>query len=64
MRKKTAAQMRRLDPGNWIKNATRWTALTLLLPRTLLMAMRLQALATLVLVHLRTTFLFQVTHGA
>lgn len=39
-------------------------ARNLLLPRTFLVAMRLQALATLVLVHLKTTFLFEVAHGA
>jgi hypothetical protein len=35
----------------------------LLLPRTLLVAVSLQALTALVLVHLKTTFLFQVAHG-
>jgi len=40
------------------------SARNLLLPRTFLVAMRLQALTTLVLVHLKTTFLFKVTHGA
>jgi hypothetical protein len=34
-----------------------------LLPRTLLVAVRLQALSALVLVHLQSSFLFQVTHG-
>ncbi len=34
----------------------------LLLPRTLLMPMRLQAFAALVLVHLQTTFLFEIAH--
>jgi hypothetical protein len=34
----------------------------LLLPRALFVAVRLQALSALVLVHLQTTFLFQVTH--
>src|SRR5215207_8635529 len=34
-----------------------------LLPRTLLVAIRLQALSALVLVHLQTTFLFQISHG-
>jgi hypothetical protein len=33
-----------------------------LLPRTLLMAIRLQALPALVLVHLQTTFLFEIAH--
>jgi hypothetical protein len=41
----------------------RW-ARNLLLPRTFLVAMRLQAFTTLVLVHLKTTFLFKVAHGA
>ncbi len=36
----------------------------LFLPCTLFMAIGLQALAALVLIHLKTTFLFQVTHGA
>lgn len=36
---------------------------TLLLPSTLLVAIRFQALAALVLVHFQTTFLFQITHG-
>jgi hypothetical protein len=35
---------------------------SLFLPRALLVAVRLQALAALVLVHLQTAFLFQVTH--
>ena len=35
----------------------------LLLPRALLVAIRFQALAALVLVHLQTAFLFQVAHG-
>jgi hypothetical protein len=35
----------------------------LFLPRTLLVAIRLQALPALVLVHLQSTFLFQVAHG-
>jgi hypothetical protein len=34
-----------------------------LLPRAFLVAVRLQALSALVLVHLQTTFLFQVAHG-
>lgn len=34
-----------------------------LLPRALLVAIRLQALSALVLVHLQTTFLFQIAHG-
>ena len=34
-----------------------------LLPRALLVAVRFQALSALVLVHLQTTFLFQITHG-
>ena len=34
-----------------------------LLPRALFVAIRLQALSALVLVHLQTTFLFQITHG-
>jgi|GEM_PF-4229125 len=33
-----------------------------LLPRTLLVPMRLQALTALVLVHLQTTFLFEIAH--
>jgi hypothetical protein len=35
----------------------------LLLPRTLLVAVRLEALPAFVLRHLQTTFLLQVTHG-
>ena len=35
-----------------------------LLPRALLVSIRLQALPALVLIHLQTTFLFQVAHGA
>ena len=35
----------------------------LLLPSTLLVAIGLQALSALVLVHLQATFLFQVSHG-
>ena len=35
----------------------------LFLPRTLFVAIRLQALSALMLVHLQTTFLFQVSHG-
>ena len=34
-----------------------------LLPRALFVAIRLQALPALVLVHLQTTFLFQIAHG-
>jgi hypothetical protein len=34
-----------------------------LLPRAFLVAIRLQALSALVLVHLQTTFLFQIAHG-
>jgi hypothetical protein len=34
-----------------------------LLPRPLLVAVRFQALSALVLVHLQTTFLFQIAHG-
>jgi len=34
-----------------------------LLPRTLLVAIRLQALSALVFVHLQTALLFQVAHG-
>ena len=33
-----------------------------LLPRALLVAIRLQALPALVLVHLQTTFLFEIAH--
>jgi hypothetical protein len=33
-----------------------------LLPRALLVAIRLQALPALVLIHLQTTFLFQIAH--
>jgi hypothetical protein len=35
----------------------------LLLPGALLVAIRLQALLALMLVHLKTAFLFQVAHG-
>jgi hypothetical protein len=34
-----------------------------LLPRALLVAIRFQALSALVLVHLQTAFLFQISHG-
>tara|TARA_R110002050_G_scaffold21431_5_gene59348 strand:+ start:983 stop:1342 length:360 start_codon:yes stop_codon:yes gene_type:complete len=34
------------------------------LPRTLLMAIRLQALATLVFVHLQTALFLEITHGS
>ena len=37
--------------------------MALLLPRALLVAIRLQSLPALVLVHLQTTFLFQIAHG-
>ncbi len=37
---------------------------SLLLPGTLFVTIGLKALAALVLRHLQTTFLFQVTHGA
>jgi hypothetical protein len=40
----------------------RETASGLLLPGTLLVPVRLQALAALVLVHLQPAFLFQITH--
>jgi len=38
-------------------------AAPLLLPSTLLVAIRLQALTALVFIHLQTTFLFQIAHG-
>ncbi len=36
---------------------------TLLLPRALLVAIRLQAFTTLVLVHLQTALLLEISHG-
>jgi hypothetical protein len=45
------------------KNTETEACARLLLPRALLVAVRFQALSALVLVHLQTTFLFQITHG-
>jgi hypothetical protein len=56
--KKTRRRVRRASVGRRGR-CTRG----LLLPRALLVAARLQALPALVLVHLQTTFLFQVAHG-
>ena len=44
-------------------NAENWTGRRSLLPCPLFVAVRLQALSALVLVHLQTTFLFQIAHG-
>jgi hypothetical protein len=51
---------RRLRRARTTTNGAR--AGDLLLPRALLVAIRLQALPALVLVHLQTSFLFQITH--
>jgi hypothetical protein len=49
--------------GKWRANKfTRRQTPNLLLPRALFMAIGLQALFALVLVHLETAFLFEVTH--
>jgi hypothetical protein len=50
------AGMRRVRKSRPIKGPTS------LLPRALLVAISLQALAALVLVHFQTSFLFQITH--
>jgi hypothetical protein len=49
-----------VEYGGLERGRDRWAGL--LLPRALLVAMRLQALAALMLVHLQPTFLFQVAH--
>ena len=53
---KTRRKMRRVhDPQRWITG--------LFLPRTLLVSVRLQPFAALVLRHLESTFLFEIAHG-
>jgi hypothetical protein len=54
-------QKTRLDGGLKVFSS-RAGAAKLLLPRALFMAISLQALSALVLVHLQPTFLFQITH--
>lgn len=58
-KKKTRRGSRRVEKS---QNRESGARRPLLLPRTLLVAIRLQALPALVLVHLQTTFLFQVAH--
>ena len=53
----------RAAAGSEMESGARNTPMALLLPRALLVAIRLQSLPALVLVHLQTTLLFQVAHG-
>jgi hypothetical protein len=57
--KKPAAGKQRVK----VKDGQSAKSADLFLPRALLVAISFQALPALVLVHLQTTFLFQITHG-
>jgi hypothetical protein len=59
---KTLRKKSPVQTGTGPRKAGEEKAKRLLLPRTLLVAICLQALPALVLVHLQTTFLFQITH--